>query len=186
MSSFDGIPNRFHLTLFKIFIYRIPCRKPPNSRPKPQRHSWTTSERSLLNSTRNATSSVLLKNSKSPANTVVSVHEATSMKILSAALLQLDASNGSKKSSKIKRSTKTFPKKKLSIEPDLVSYNTVIKVFCDTGSLDSARLMLDEMEKKGVWLAVITFNTLLYNFCKNGRVDDGEKIWGKMAVHQIS
>ncbi|KAK8518030.1 hypothetical protein V6N12_033022 [Hibiscus sabdariffa] len=44
MSSFDGIPNRFHLTLFKIFIYRIPCRKPPNSRPKPQRHSWTTSE----------------------------------------------------------------------------------------------------------------------------------------------
>ncbi|KAL4386631.1 hypothetical protein GQ457_09G017090 [Hibiscus cannabinus] len=113
MSSFDCIPNRFHLTLFKIFIYQIPCRKPPNSRPKPQRqrHSWTTTERSLLNSTRNVTSSVLLKNSKSPANTVVSVHEATSMKILSAALLQLDASNGSKKSSKIKRSTKTFPKK---------------------------------------------------------------------------
>ncbi|GMJ14625.1 Ribosomal Pentatricopeptide Repeat Protein 3b [Hibiscus trionum] len=74
---------------------------------------------------------------------------------------------------------------KLSIEPDLVSYNTVIKAFCEMGSLDSARLMLDEMEKKGVQPDVITFNTLLHNFYKNGRVDDGEKIWGKMVEKNV-
>ncbi|RVW86406.1 Pentatricopeptide repeat-containing protein, mitochondrial [Vitis vinifera] len=37
---------------------------------------------------------------------------------------------------------------KLSVEPDLVSYNIVIKGLCDMGSMDSAVGMLDEMEKK--------------------------------------
>ncbi|KAE8708898.1 hypothetical protein F3Y22_tig00110332pilonHSYRG00499 [Hibiscus syriacus] len=74
---------------------------------------------------------------------------------------------------------------KLSIEPDLVSYNTVIKAFCEMVSLDSARLMLDEMEKKGVKPDVITFNTLLDNFFKNGKLDDGEKMWVKMVEKNV-
>ncbi|KAE8714931.1 putative Pentatricopeptide repeat-containing protein [Hibiscus syriacus] len=53
---------------------------------------------------------------------------------------------------------------KLSIKPDLISYNTVIKALCEMGSLDSARLMLYEMEKKGVQPDVITFNMLIYDF----------------------
>ncbi|KAK8546760.1 hypothetical protein V6N13_093803 [Hibiscus sabdariffa] len=158
--------------------------------------------------------------------------------MLSAALLQLDASNGSKKYEDISKegfaarlirlygrsgmfehaykvfdempkrglmsfnalmgacvNAKKFDKvdgffkelpQKLSIEPNLVSYNTVINAFCEMGSLDSARLMLDEMEKKGVQPDVITFNTLLHSFCKNGRVGDGEKIWGKMVEKNVA
>ncbi|XVE51211.1 hypothetical protein DITRI_Ditri02bG0021500 [Diplodiscus trichospermus] len=75
--------------------------------------------------------------------------------------------------------------KKLSIQPDLVSYNTVIKAFCEMGSFDSASLMLDEMQKKGVEPDLITFNTLLYEFFKNGKFVDGEKIWGKMMEKNV-
>ncbi|XVF87624.1 hypothetical protein PTKIN_Ptkin18bG0135100 [Pterospermum kingtungense] len=74
---------------------------------------------------------------------------------------------------------------KLSIEPDLVSYNTVIKALCEMGSLDSASLMLDEMEKKGVKPDLITFNTLLNAFFKKGRFDDGDKLWGKMVEKNV-
>ncbi|TYI23135.1 hypothetical protein ES332_A06G143100v1 [Gossypium tomentosum] len=89
-----------------------------------------------------------------------------------------------KKFDKVNGFFKELPEK-LSVEPDLVSYNTVIKAFCEMGSLDSARLMLDEMEKKGVQPDVITFNTLLYEIFKNGRFDDGEKIWGKMVEKNV-
>ncbi|KAK8517363.1 hypothetical protein V6N12_032555 [Hibiscus sabdariffa] len=90
-----------------------------------------------------------------------------------------------KKFDKVDGFFKELPQK-LSIEPNLVSYNTVINAFCEMGSLDSARLMLDEMEKKGVQPDVITFNTLLHGFCKNGRVGDGEKIWGKMVEKNVA
>ncbi|OMP04344.1 hypothetical protein CCACVL1_02167 [Corchorus capsularis] len=74
---------------------------------------------------------------------------------------------------------------KLSIEPNLISYNIVIKAFCDMGSLDSSISMLDEMEKNGVNPDVITFNTILYGFSKDGRVVDGEKIWSQMVQKNV-
>ncbi|XWS19494.1 hypothetical protein CRYUN_Cryun31cG0020900 [Craigia yunnanensis] len=89
-----------------------------------------------------------------------------------------------KKFDKVNGFFKELPEK-LSIEPDLVSYNTVIKAFCEMGSLDSASLMLDEMEKKGVEPDLITFNTLLNESFKNGRFVDGEKIWGKMVEKNV-
>ncbi|XVF25948.1 hypothetical protein REPUB_Repub13aG0258000 [Reevesia pubescens] len=85
-----------------------------------------------------------------------------------------------KKFDKVNGFFKELPEK-LSIKPDLVSYNTVIKAFCEMGSLDSALLMLDEMEKKGVEPDLITFNTLFDGFFKNGRFVDREKIWDKMV-----
>ncbi|XP_041027986.1 pentatricopeptide repeat-containing protein At3g13160, mitochondrial-like [Juglans microcarpa x Juglans regia] len=74
---------------------------------------------------------------------------------------------------------------KLSIEPDLVSYNTLINSFCQMGSFDSAVSMLDEMEKKGVDPDLITFNTILSGFYRNGRFSDGEKIWKRMEEKNI-
>ncbi|PON50139.1 Pentatricopeptide repeat [Trema orientale] len=75
---------------------------------------------------------------------------------------------------------------RLSIEPDLVSYNTVIKAFCEMGSLDSAVSVLDEMEKKGLKPDVISFNTLLNGFYAKGRFADGEKTWGLMEKYYVS
>jgi len=74
---------------------------------------------------------------------------------------------------------------KLGIQPDLVSYNTVIKAYCEMGSLDSAKSFLDEMQKKGMEPDLITFNTLLHFFYKNGRFVDGEKIWGQMKESNV-
>ncbi|XVF27773.1 hypothetical protein REPUB_Repub14bG0137700 [Reevesia pubescens] len=89
-----------------------------------------------------------------------------------------------KKFDKVNGFFKELPER-LSIEPDLISYNTVIKSFCEMGSLDSALLMLDEMEKKGMQPDVYTFNTLLIGFYKNGRFVDGEKIWVKMMEKNV-
>ncbi|KAK6917404.1 Pentatricopeptide repeat [Dillenia turbinata] len=74
---------------------------------------------------------------------------------------------------------------KLSIKPDLISYNTVIKAYRDMGSLDSASLMLDEMEKNGIEPDLITFNTLLHGFYENNRFDDGEKLWARMEEKNV-
>jgi pentatricopeptide repeat protein len=75
--------------------------------------------------------------------------------------------------------------KKLSIEPDLVSYNTVIKAFCEMGSFDSAVSVLEKMEKKGLEPNLITFNTLLNGFYRKGMFPDGEKIWERMEKKNV-
>jgi len=75
--------------------------------------------------------------------------------------------------------------KELEIEPDLVSYNTVLKAFCVTGSMDSAATLLDEMEKKGLEADLITFNTLLHGFYAKGRFVDGERIWEQMKEKNV-
>ncbi|CAI9783876.1 unnamed protein product [Fraxinus pennsylvanica] len=75
---------------------------------------------------------------------------------------------------------------KLAIQPDIVSYNTVIKAFCELGSLDTAVSMMDELDKNGIHPTTATFNTLLYAFYKSGRFDEAEKIWGLMEKKNVS
>ncbi|XP_054793315.1 pentatricopeptide repeat-containing protein At1g55890, mitochondrial-like [Prosopis cineraria] len=90
----------------------------------------------------------------------------------------------SKKFDMVDRLFKELPAK-LSVEPNLVSYNTVIKAFCEMDSFDSAIAMLDEMEKKGVIPDLITFNTLLHGLYVNGRFSDGDKIWSLMGRKDV-
>ncbi|XP_068469914.1 small ribosomal subunit protein mS78 (rPPR3a)-like [Phaseolus vulgaris] len=74
----------------------------------------------------------------------------------------------------------------LSIEPDLVSYNTLIKAFCEKGSFDSALSVVKEMEEKGVDPDSITFNTLLDGLYSKGCFEDGEKVWGQMGAKNVA
>ncbi|KAF5728988.1 putative pentatricopeptide repeat-containing protein [Tripterygium wilfordii] len=74
---------------------------------------------------------------------------------------------------------------KLGIEPDRVSYNTLVNAFCEMGALDSVLSVVDEMEKKGIQPDVITFNTLLHAFYWSGRFADGEKMWDLMESKDI-
>ncbi|KAK9267574.1 hypothetical protein L1049_010002 [Liquidambar formosana] len=74
---------------------------------------------------------------------------------------------------------------KLSLEPNVVSYNTVIKAFCEMGSLDSALSWVDEMERNGLDANLITYNTLLDAFYRNNRFLDGEKIWAMMETKNV-
>ncbi|XP_034697097.1 pentatricopeptide repeat-containing protein At3g13160, mitochondrial-like [Vitis riparia] len=96
----------------------------------------------------------------------------------------LGACVNSKKFDKVEGFFSELPSK-LSVEPDLVSYNIVIKGLCDMGSMDSAVGMLDEMEKKSLEPDLITFNTLLNRYYTSGRFLDGEKIWGRMEKKNI-
>ncbi|KAF7843092.1 pentatricopeptide repeat-containing protein [Senna tora] len=91
----------------------------------------------------------------------------------------------SKKFDMVDRLFKELPDM-LSIEPNLVSYNTVIKAYCEMGSFDSAISMLDEMEKRGINPDLITFNTLLNGLYRSDRFSDGEKIWSQMDKTNVT
>ncbi|CAL0331438.1 unnamed protein product [Lupinus luteus] len=75
--------------------------------------------------------------------------------------------------------------KDLSIEPDLVSYNTVLKALCELGSFDSALSLIREIEKNELKPDLITFNTILDKLYSKGRFEDGEKIWSQMGVKNV-
>ncbi|PRQ28597.1 putative pentatricopeptide [Rosa chinensis] len=74
---------------------------------------------------------------------------------------------------------------KLSIEPDLVSYNTVIEASCKMDSFDCTVSVIELMDKKGVKPNVITFNTILDCLYGSKRFSDAEKIWGQMAKKNV-
>ncbi|XP_054778540.1 pentatricopeptide repeat-containing protein At1g55890, mitochondrial-like [Prosopis cineraria] len=75
---------------------------------------------------------------------------------------------------------------KLLIEPNLVSYNIVIKAYCEMGSPDSAISLLEEMEKKGIYPDLITYNTLLHWLYTKDRFLDGEKLWSQMGEKNVA
>ncbi|XWS12764.1 hypothetical protein CRYUN_Cryun37aG0118300 [Craigia yunnanensis] len=90
----------------------------------------------------------------------------------------------SKKFDNVEKLFEQLPEQ-LGIEPDLVSYNTVIKAFSEMGSLDSALSVLDTLEKKGLEPNIVTFNTLLDGLFSKGRIADGEKIWELMERKNV-
>ncbi|XP_052200991.1 pentatricopeptide repeat-containing protein At3g13160, mitochondrial-like [Diospyros lotus] len=96
----------------------------------------------------------------------------------------LGACVNSRKFDKVDGYFRELPEK-LAVKPDAVSYNTVIKAYCEMGSLDMAVSMVDEMEKKGLEPDLITFNTLLGAFYRNGRFPEGEKIWARMEKNVV-
>ncbi|CAI9087699.1 OLC1v1021841C1 [Oldenlandia corymbosa var. corymbosa] len=73
----------------------------------------------------------------------------------------------------------------LGIEPNVVSYNTVIKGFCAVGCSDEALSMLDEMEKNNVKPDAVTFNTLLNAFNQMENFSQAEKLWSLMEEKDV-
>ncbi|XP_055804223.1 pentatricopeptide repeat-containing protein At1g55890, mitochondrial-like [Solanum dulcamara] len=73
----------------------------------------------------------------------------------------------------------------LSIEPDVVSYNTLIKALWKAGSLDSAVSVMDEMEKQGIIPDKVTFNTLLNAYYESKRFSEAEDLWVLMRKKNV-
>ncbi|XVF87625.1 hypothetical protein PTKIN_Ptkin18bG0135200 [Pterospermum kingtungense] len=96
----------------------------------------------------------------------------------------LTASVYSKKFDIIEKLCEELPEK-LGIEPDLISYNTIVKAFSKMGSLDSTLSVIDILEKKGLEPNIITFNTMLAGFYSEGRIAEGDKIWELMETKNI-
>ncbi|KAK4485136.1 hypothetical protein RD792_007749 [Penstemon davidsonii] len=70
--------------------------------------------------------------------------------------------------------------KKLSIKPDIISYATLMKAYCETGLFDEAVSLLDEIEKNDWKPNAVIFNTLLDTFYKSGKFSEAENIWDLM------
>ncbi|XP_042508089.1 pentatricopeptide repeat-containing protein At1g80150, mitochondrial-like [Macadamia integrifolia] len=67
------------------------------------------------------------------------------------------------------------------ITPDAFSLNIIIKAFCDMGILDSAYLIMVEMEKMGIQADVVTYTTLISAFYKNNRSEVANGLWNLMV-----
>lgn len=74
---------------------------------------------------------------------------------------------------------------KLSIKPDVDSYNRVAYALCELGLLDKALSLLDEMETNGLSPDVVSFNTLMGAFYKKGDIEKGEKTWERMVKNGL-
>jgi pentatricopeptide repeat protein len=66
---------------------------------------------------------------------------------------------------------------KLGIRSNIVSYNIIIKGYCQSGDLDGARQVLDEMvERRNIRPSVVTFNILIGHVCKKDGVSPAIKL----------
>ncbi|CAL1372569.1 unnamed protein product [Linum trigynum] len=97
----------------------------------------------------------------------------------------LAACLNSKKLEKVEELFNELPKK-LEIQPDVVSYNTLMKAYCEMGSLESGVKLLDEMESKGLVPNLITYNILLNGLYANEKLEDGDRVWEKMVGKEVS
>ncbi|XP_043693915.1 pentatricopeptide repeat-containing protein At1g61870, mitochondrial-like [Telopea speciosissima] len=89
-----------------------------------------------------------------------------------------------KKYEEVSRIFMEFPKT-YGIKPNLYTYNTVIKAFCESGSSSSAYSILAEMDRKGCKPNTITFGILLAGFYKEEKFEDVGKVLELMKKHDI-
>uniref|UniRef100_A0A1D1YJY4 Pentatricopeptide repeat-containing protein At1g61870, mitochondrial n=1 Tax=Anthurium amnicola TaxID=1678845 RepID=A0A1D1YJY4_9ARAE len=80
-----------------------------------------------------------------------------------------------KKHDEVGRIFLEFPREH-GISPDLDTYNTVIKAFCESGSSRSVYSILDEMGRKGIQPNMTSYSTLLAGFYREQRFDDVGKV----------
>lgn len=96
----------------------------------------------------------------------------------------LKAALDAKKFDKVVEIFKEFPSR-VSIEPDMISYNIVIHALCEMGSVDDALLVVHELEDSGKEPGLVTFNTILNALYKNGRFQEGERMWAMMERKNV-
>lgn len=84
----------------------------------------------------------------------------------------------------MKRIFSEFPRK-YGLEPDVDTYNTVLKGFCESGSANSAYSILAEMERKGIQPNSTTFTTVIAGFYKEEKMSDVEKMIDLMKKYGV-
>ncbi|CAH8359108.1 unnamed protein product [Eruca vesicaria subsp. sativa] len=78
-----------------------------------------------------------------------------------------------------------FPKM-YKIEPDLETYDRMIKVFCESGSASSSYSIVAEMERKGVKPTSSTFGLMIAGFYREDKKDDVGKVMAMMKERGVS
>ncbi|KAI3765197.1 hypothetical protein L2E82_15225 [Cichorium intybus] len=89
-----------------------------------------------------------------------------------------------KKYDEVKRVYLDFPQK-YGIKPNLDTYNTVIKSFCESGSASSCYSVTAEMVRKKCKPNATTFGTMIAGFYKEEKFDDVGKVLEMMKKHEV-
>ncbi|KAI3466580.1 hypothetical protein Pfo_023243 [Paulownia fortunei] len=82
----------------------------------------------------------------------------------------------------MKRVFSEFPRR-YALEPNLDTYNTVLKGFCESGSANSAHSVLAEMERKSIKPNATTFSIVIAGFYKEEKLSDVEKMMDLMRKY---
>merc|ERR1719183_2329391 len=73
--------------------------------------------------------------------------------------------------------------KRSSVEPDVITYSTIIKGYCMAGDLDRALHILEDMKSDGrLTPDEIMYNSILDGFARKHRADDALRIWDEMQA----
>ncbi|XP_010267684.1 PREDICTED: pentatricopeptide repeat-containing protein At1g61870, mitochondrial [Nelumbo nucifera] len=89
-----------------------------------------------------------------------------------------------KKHDEVSRIFLEFPRA-YGITPDIDTYNTVIKSFCESGSSSSVYSILAEMSRKGCKPNATSFGTLLAGFYKEEKYEDVAEVLELMKKHDV-
>ena len=72
------------------------------------------------------------------------------------------------------------------IEPDLITYSTLIKGMCRARTMYKAIALYDEMKRKGIEMDEVLFNSLLDGFVKcEGQISESKRIMNDMVKQNI-
>merc|ERR1719482_1731449 len=73
------------------------------------------------------------------------------------------------------------------VEPDIVTYSTIVKGFCNAGNLDRALKVLDDMKASGKYTPdEVMYNSLLGGCAKEHRADEALQILNDMRKHNVA
>ncbi|CAH2047950.1 unnamed protein product [Thlaspi arvense] len=78
-----------------------------------------------------------------------------------------------------------FPKM-YKIEPDLETYNRMIKVFCESGSASSSYSIVAEMERKGIKPTSSSFGLMISGFYQEDKNEEVGKVLGMMRERGVN
>ncbi|KAI3456435.1 hypothetical protein Pfo_013098 [Paulownia fortunei] len=84
----------------------------------------------------------------------------------------------------MKRVFREFPRK-YGLEPNLDTYNTILKGFCESGSANEAHSILAEMERKSIKPNATTFATVIAGFYKEENYSDVGKMMTLMKKYSM-
>ena len=71
------------------------------------------------------------------------------------------------------------------VKPDVSTYTTMIRGFCQVGMIEHAEKVFDEMSRMGCERNLFTYNTIVHGFCKKGLMENARSIVDKMVESRV-
>ena len=87
----------------------------------------------------------------------------------------------------IEKAEEIFEEMKLQthLQPDLISYSTMIKGFCKAGNIERALVLLEHMKTVDIKPDEVLFNSLLDGCCRANLIDVGLMVYKNMVNLKI-